>query len=417
MSQTSTAGDIRQPRFDWVAATIAWRYLRTRKRRFAAFITWVCVAGLSMGVLVLTVVVSVMNGFDAELKQRILGTVPHIVLPGRQMSEPGMQAVTALEGVVGAYDFFLGAGMVTKNGAVNPVTVYGIDSASSDALLQIGSHMIYGSLRDLAGPGREIILGSPLAAHLALLPGDSVALIVSEPTANGLRPRMLRFRLVGTFELGAELDYSLAIVDLSDLAKQHLAAMGTLGVRLTLANPLLAEGIARQLDEQYPTWIVKSWAENYGELFRAVRLEKALMFLILLMVVAVAAFNIVSGQMMVVTDKRSDIAILRTMGASAKTILQAFMLQGIVISSIGIVVGLVCGVISAIWITEVLALMKSWFGFSLLEGTYFVEVPSLILGSDLWLIGILSWCLCLVSAWLPAHRAAQLNPIEGLHTG
>ncbi len=370
-----------------------------------------------MGVLVLTVVLSVMNGFDAELKERILGTVPHIVLPGKRMTDPGLVELTTFEGVVGGYDFFLGAGMVTKNGAVNPVTVYGIDPKSPAALKQVAAHMRYGAIEDLSGDSREIILGAPLAGHLALLPGDSVALIVSEPDGQGLKPRIQRFRLVGTFELGAELDYSLAIVDLADIAEQKLAAMGTLGVRLTLDNPLLADGIARTLAQAHPSWEIRNWSESYGELFEAVRLEKALMFLILLMVVAVAAFNIVSGQMMIVADKRSDIAILRTMGAPAQTILQTFLLQGVVVSGVGIVVGLVCGVIAAVWITEIVAVMKVLFGFSLLEGTYFLEVPSLIQVSDLWLIGLLSWGLCLFSAWLPAHRAAQLNPIDGLHTG
>lgn len=406
-----------RPIVDWVALTIAWRYLRTRKRQFAAFITWVSVVGLAMGVLVLTVVLSVMNGFDAELKERILGTVPHIVLPGKRMTDPGLAELASLEGVVGVYDFFLGAGMVTKNGAVNPITVYGIDPSSRDALKQVGAHMRYGSVEDLAGTGREIIMGAPLAGHLALLPGDSVALIVSEPDGQGLKPRIQRFRLVGTFELGAELDYSLVVVDLADIAERRLATMGTLGVRLTLANPLLAEGIAATLAQAHPSWEIRSWSESYGELFEAVRLEKALMFLILLMVVAVAAFNIVSGQMMIVADKRSDIAILRTIGASARTILQTFLLQGVVISGVGIVVGLACGVVAALWITEIVAVMKTLFGFSLLEGTYFLEVPSRIQTSDLWLIGLLSWSLCLLSAWLPAHRAAQLNPIDGLHTG
>lgn len=406
-----------RPIVDWVALTIAWRYLRTRKRQFAAFITWVSVVGLAMGVLVLTVVLSVMNGFDAELKERILGTVPHIVLPGKRMTDPGLAELASLEGVVGVYDFFLGAGMVTKNGAVNPITVYGIDPSSRDALKQVGAHMRYGSVEDLAGTGREIIMGAPLAGHLALLPGDSVALIVSEPDGQGLKPRIQRFRLVGTFELGAELDYSLVVVDLADIAERRLATMGTLGVRLTLANPLLAEGIAATLAQAHPSWEIRSWSESYGELFEAVRLEKALMFLILLMVVAVAAFNIVSGQMMIVADKRSDIAILRTMGAPARTILQTFLLQGVVISAVGIVVGLACGVVAALWITEIVAVMKTLFGFSLLEGTYFLEVPSRIQTSDLWLIGLLSWSLCLLSAWLPAHRAAQLNPIDGLHTG
>ncbi|MFV2091377.1 MAG: FtsX-like permease family protein, partial [Pseudomonadales bacterium] len=133
------------------------------------------------------------------------------------------------------------------------------------------------------------------------------------------------------------------------------------------------------------------------------------------MVVAVAAFNIVSGQMMVVTDKRSDIAILRTMGARDVTIVQAFLFQGVVISGVGIILGLILGTVVSFWITEIVALMKDWFGFGLLDGTYFTEVPVLIRSADLWLIGLLSGGLCLLSAWLPARRAAGLNPIEGLH--
>jgi lipoprotein-releasing system permease protein len=160
---------------------------------------------------------------------------------------------------------------------------------------------------------------------------------------------------------------------------------------------------------------VESWTATYGELFDAVRLEKLMMFLILLMVVAVAAFNIVSGQMMVVADKRSDIAILRTMGARDATILQAFLFQGVVISGIGIGVGLVAGVIIAHWISEVVAWLKDWFGFGLLDGTYFAEVPVRVVAADLWLIALLSALLCAISAWIPARRAAALNPIEGLH--
>ena len=400
---------------DPVALSLAARYLRSRRHRFAALITWVSVAGMCLGVLVLTVVISVMNGFDAELKSRLLGTVPQLLIDDVQRSDPAIERTASIPEVEDAYDFFLGAGMVTRGGAVNPVSVYGIDPETPEALAMLRRHMVYGLLEDLTGDGRRIAVGAPLAGHLGLLPGDAVALILTTPDAAGPRPSLHRFELAATFEIGAELDYSLVVVALDDLAEMGLADAGQSGVRLTLTNPLLAEGLARQIRREHPDWFVQSWSESYGELFQAVRLEKLLMFLILLMVVAVAAFNIVSGQMMVVTDKRSDIAILRTMGASAWTIGLAFLLQGVLVSSAGILLGLGLGVITASYISEIVALMKDWFGFGLLDGTYFVEVPSLVIPGDLLLIGALSWLLSLISAWLPARRAARLNPIDGLH--
>jgi len=399
---------------DAVALTLAGRYLRKRSRKFAAFITWVSVAGLSLGVLVLTVVLSVMNGFDAELKSRILGTVPHVLLPGRSAEEPEVQALTARDEVESVHDFFEGAGMVTHGGSVNPVTIYGIDPRAPETVAQVASTMTFGTLGDLAGEGRSLVMGAPLANLLGLLPGDVLALVVTQPSAGGVIPELLRFRLVGTFELGAELDYGLVVTDIADLPG-GADRFGTLGARLELSNPLLAAGVAQSIHTAHPDWRVQSWADSYGELFQAVRLEKALMFLILLLVVAVAAFNIVSGQMMVVTDKRADIAILRTMGASAGVIQRTFLLQGLAVSTVGILCGLLGGVATAAWISDIVALAKDWFGFGLLDGTFFVEVPSRIDAADLWLVGLMSWSLCLFSAWLPARRAAALNPIEGLH--
>jgi lipoprotein-releasing system permease protein len=399
-----------------VAWSLALRYLRTRRRQFAAFITWVSLGGLTLGVLVLTVVLSVMNGFDHELKSRILGTVPHVILRDVDRQDPRVAYAVEMDAVVSGYEFFMGAGMVTRSGAVNPVSAYGIDSTDPVAIDSLADKMVYGDLSELSGSGRELVMGAPLASHLGLLPGDTVALIVSEPGPAGLQPRIQPFRLVGAFEIGADLDYSLVVMDLDDFPVEDLGAVGTYGVRLTLTDPLMAEAVADRLLTRYPDMQVESWAVSYGELFQAVRLEKLLMFLILLMVVAVAAFNIVSGQMMVVTDKRSDIAILRTMGASDRTILLTFLLQGVLISGAGILVGLILGVAVSYRITEVVAWMKSWFGFGLLDGTYFVEVPVLIQMSDLMLIGALSGVLCLMSAWLPARRAADQNPIDGLHS-
>ncbi len=399
---------------DSVAWWIALRYLQTRRREFAAFITRVSVAGLSLGVLVLTVVVSVMNGFDAELKKRILGAVPHLLIENLRVDDPGVAELRARPGVTAAYNFFVGAGMVTAAGAVNPVTIYGVDDSAVGAMTTLTDSMQYGSLAETLSHHRGLVMGAPLAAHLGLLPGDTLALVISEPGEAGVTPRILRYELTGLFEVGAELDYSLVVVPVASLPAAP-ESLGTAGVRVTLSDPLAAAGVAERLARAHPEWSVTSWADSYGELFQAVRLEKLLMFLILLMVVAVAAFNIVSGQSMAVNDKRADIAILRTMGALDGTILRIFLLQGLIISALGIVAGLAAGALVARHIGGVMAAAERWLGFSLLEGTYFVEVPSVVQGSDLLVIGLISGTLCLVSAWIPARRAANVNPIAALH--
>jgi lipoprotein-releasing system permease protein len=395
---------------------IAWRYVRTRRRQFASFITRISVAGLSLGVLVLTVVVSVMNGFDTELRERILGTVPHLLIEQAQVGDPALAGVESDPRVRNVYNFFMGAGMVTAGGGVNPVTVFGIDRTAIGAMSTIADGLRYGSLEGLLEEPRGILLGRPLATHLALLPGDSLALVISEPGTEGVTPRILRYRLAGIFEVGAELDYNLVIVAAGSLPATDLATLGSYGVRIELDDPLAAAGFAERLAQRHPDWLVVSWADTYGELFEAVRLEKVLMFLILLMVVAVAAFNIVSGQSMAVNDKRADIAILRTMGALDGTIHRIFLLQGLVISSIGISVGLVAGAVVARHIGALIAAVEGWLGFRFLEGTYFVEVPSVVLMQDLLVIAAISWTLCLLSAWIPARRAANINPIAGLHS-
>ncbi|HEX7035957.1 MAG TPA: FtsX-like permease family protein [Pseudomonadales bacterium] len=400
--------------YSGVAWWIALRYLRTRRRQFASFITRISVGGLSLGVLVLTVVVSVMNGFDAELKQRILGTVPHLVIRGADVGDPEVERVAGLPRVTAVYNFFTGAGMVTAGGAVNPVAIHGLDRSAVGAIATIEDGLRSGSLATLFEEPRGIVMGAPLAAHLGLLPGDSVALVISEPGPGGVTPQILRYRLVDVFEVGAELDYGLVLIPIDSLPGPP-ERLGQLGVRVTLDDPLAAAGVAERLAALEPGWQVTSWADSYGELFQAVRLEKLMMFLILLMVVAVASFNIVSGQSMAVNDKRADIAILRTMGAADRTVSRIFLLQGLLISVIGIAVGLAAGVVVAHHVGAVLAVIERWVGFRLLEGTYFVEIPSVVQPLDLVVIGAISVSLCLISAWVPARRAAALNPIAGLH--
>ncbi len=213
------------------------------------------------------------------------------------------------------------------------------------------------------------------------------------------------------------VDYSVVVVARSALDDLRLEEVGVNGARVVLADPFRAPQIVSELATARPDWDLVSWTDSYGELFQAVGLEKMVMFVILLMVVAVAAFSIVSGQMMVVADKRADIAILSTMGASRGTILGIFLLQGVLVSGLGIAVGLALGTLTAHHIGALIAGAEDLLGFRFLAGTYFVEVPSQVEAVDLLIIGVMSSSLCLASAWLPAHRAAVMNPLEGLHPG
>lgn len=394
---------------------IALRYLRTPRRQFATFVTRLSVAGLSLGVLVLTVVVSVMNGFDAELRTRILGTVPHVFVADRALSDPALARLTATARVRAAFEFFAADGMVTAQGAVNPVAVHGIDRSIGDRLPMISENMVEGRLDDLFAVPRGLLMGAPLATFLGLVPGDPVALVLTDPGPDGVHPRLLRFQLAGLFEVGAELDYGLVIIAREALAASDQAAFGRTGVRITLADPLDAPIWVQQARAAVPELAASSWADTYGELFDAVRLEKGMMFVLLLLVVAVAAFSIVSGQTMAVTDKQADIAILRTLGAPTGLITRIFLLQGLGISTAGIVVGLTAGAFLAKHIGAVIAGLERVLGFRFLEGTYFVSVPSVVVPTDLLIIGSISMALCLFSAWVPARRAAALNPLAGLH--
>ena len=396
-----------------LALAMAARYLWGGRNRYARFVAWMSLVGLALGVLVLSVVVSVMNGLDAQLRTRILGTVPHVLATP---DAPGLaQTLNARQDVRAAYRFFSASGMVSSNGAVVPVSLFGVDPGNAALLSQIDDNMLGGTLAEaLARPG-ALVMGLPIARHLALAEGDAVVLVVSEPAAGSVRPRLKRFRLAGTFALGAELDHYLALAPRNSFSERERRHLGTDGVRVELADPMQVDRFAEELRRLDPTLIVETWKDNYGELFLAVGIEKALMFILLLLVVAVAGFNIVSGQTVLANDKRADIAILRTMGADSGFVARVFLWQGIGAASLGILVGLALGVLVAQNIGQLVATVESWFEFRLLEGSYLVVLPSLVLVEDLFVIGLLSWLLCVLAAWIPAHRAARQNPLAGLH--
>ncbi|MGI9324455.1 MAG: FtsX-like permease family protein [Pseudomonadales bacterium] len=404
---------------------IAWRYLFAGRKRFAALITWTSVVGLALGVMVLTVVVSVMNGFDRELRTRLLGAIPHLVVHSADTSENiqledlAEQLASELPGAKHSITFFQAEGMVTQNGQVSPLSIYGLDSRGLQALTQPGEVFADTGLTALldssAAGARAIVLGAPLARHLGLIRGDPVALILSEPGTSGPKPKLLRFNLAGTFTIGAELDSSLGVISRHSLTAQERLQLGREGVRIDLNKPILADPTARTLKQQNDDLRISTWTSSYGEFFRAVALEKTLMFLVLSLVVAVATFNIVSGQLMVVSEKQEDIAILRTMGAKASLIRRAFTVQGVLIASLGIISGLALGVLAAANIADWIAWLGEVTSYRLLQGTYFAQLPTEIRGSDLAIIGAIAWSLSLLAAFVPAARAAELNPIAALH--
>jgi lipoprotein-releasing system permease protein len=307
--------------------------------------------------------------------------------------------------------------MLTRNGGVHAVAIHGLAREGLRAIDVLDANMRAGRIEDLYEAPGSLVMGAPLARHLGLVPGDPVTLVFTLPRRDTIAPRLERFTLAGLFEVGAEVDYGLVFVGFEDVLRRGLLPAGHAGLRFVIDDPLAIDSARRVAqDELGPGWHLSDWRDEYGELFRAVRLEKGMMFLLLLLIVAIAAFNIVSAQTMLVSDKRSDIAILRTMGASDGLVSRMVLMQGLVVAALGVGTGLVIGLGLAFNVTESVAVLETIIGAKLLEGTYFEEIPVRVLPLDLLLVVAMSLALCVLSALHPARRAAALNPAEALHS-
>jgi len=398
-----------------LAWSLAGRLLTHGENRFARFVTWVSFIGLTLGVMVLTVVITVMNGFDGELKSRLLRAVPHITIADATPQDASYDIARELDGVVSVHAYFQGLGAISVAGQVQPISLYGVSDSGLQALEYIAEHMVEGSVGHLRGHAAGMLLGAPLARYLGLQTGHDLLVLAVENRNESIAPKLMRFTLAGIFELGAEPDYSLAVVNLARQPRGVWQQLGDHGLQVQLEDPLQAPKIAGVLTARLPEADIDSWDSAYGELFAAVRMEKSMMFILLLLVVAIASFNIIAGQTMMVNDKRASIAILRTMGGKASLIRQVFLLQGVGIGVTGTLLGLALGLVCAFNINEILLLVQRITGMHLLDGSFFVEVPVLVQASDLLVIAALSCGLCLLSAWSPARRAAQLDPVQSLH--
>ncbi len=407
-----------------LAWMFGWRYLRARRRaRFVSFTALSAMGGLALGMTVLITVLSIMNGFGNALRERILGTVPHVTVlldhDPRAVAPLLARLQGALRGpdITGVAPFFETQAMLMHEGSVLGVGLFGIDPQTETDVSILPAHMIRGTLHNLRSVPDGVVLGEPLAFHIGVEPGDRVNLLVPLPDGQGgVRPVVLSLVLVGTFQMNAEVDYKLALLDWRAVQGLGLSAAGRYGVRARVADVLAASATADRLRPLLPRSAqVTDWGSRYGELFAAVSMEKAMMGILLGLVVAIASFNVVSTLVMLVDDKRSDIAVLRTLGASTSTVGRIFMTHGALIAGIGLALGVLGGIALSHSVTHVVHGVEWLLGVSLLQGTYFTEVPSKVLVSDVLSVAALGLLVSLAAAIYPARRAAALDPVQGLH--
>ena len=408
--------------FKPISLFIGFRYTRAqRSNRFVSFIALVSMIGLTLGVAVLITVLSVMNGFDRELKNRILGMIPQATVSSSEIIQDWPALVEKAQQqphVVAAAPFTQIQGMLTAQGQVSGIMIYGIDPALEQRVSIIQNHMTAGKLDALQTGDFGIVLGQGLADGLGLSVGDKVTLVLPEasPSPAGVVPRFKRFTVVGIFNIGAEVDSMLGYVALNDAARLLRLPDGAQGVRMKMddifAAPEAAYGLVTELNQ--PNFYPSDWTQTHGNLFSAIQMEKAMMALLLLLIVAVAAFNIVSSLVMVVTDKKADIAILRTLGASPQTITRIFMVQGAVIGLVGTLGGVLLGVLIALNISGFMTWVEHITGMSLFDAYFVNYLPSELKWFDVLWVSIVSGVLSFLATIYPARRAAQVQPAEAL---
>jgi lipoprotein-releasing system permease protein len=406
------------------------RYTRAkRKNHFISFISFTSMIGIALGVWALIVVLSVMNGFQDELRNRILGVASHIEITGINNQLENWPEIVKIAMQTNAQDrptvlaaapYVMAQGMLSYDQAVQGTIVRGVLPAEESKVSNLSAHMKLGHLDDLKSGEFNIVLGSDLAALLGVSVGEKVVLMAPQGqfTPTGVVPRIKQFTVVGIFQIGMyEYDSGLALIHMDDAAKLYRMGDKVSGVRLKL-NDLFDAGeesvkLSNRLNGAY---FVTDWTQQHANFFKAIQLEKRVMFIILALIVAVAAFNIVSTLVMAVTDKRADIAILRTFGASPTSILKIFIIQGALIGIIGTLSGAVVGVLTALNIETIVPFIERTFHVQFLaKDVYYIsDLPSKLIWSDVWTIVILSFVLSLLATLYPSYKASRINPAEAL---
>ncbi len=411
--------------FEW---QIGLRYTRAgrsagRRNGFISFISGLSVAGIALGVAALITVLSVMNGFQKEVRDRMLSVLSHVeVLAGQEpLTDPAEVIAQARRNprVIAGAPYVAGQAMLTHGESVRGVLVRGIDPAIEPSVAEFLRRLPPETLQRLAPGSFGVMVGRELARQLLLGVGDRITRIAPQGTTTpaGVVPRLRQFTIVGVFEAGHyEYDSTLVLTNIEDAARLFRVE-GVTGVRLMTSDMMAAPQIAGELVRSLRGDLyVRDWSMENRNWFAAVQIEKRMMFIILTLIIAVAAFNLVSMLVMTVTDKQSDIAILRTLGASPRSVMQIFMVQGALVGLMGTLIGVVLGVLLALNVDSVVGLVEQAFGFQVLpKGVYFIDrLPSDLHWDDVSRIGLTACALALASTLYPSWRASRVRPADAL---
>jgi lipoprotein-releasing system permease protein len=405
--------------------TVGLRYTRARRRnRFIGINSAVSMIGIALGVWALIVVLSVMNGFQKEVRTRILGVVSHLQILADDNRLEDWQGVRRLAEqhprVIASAPFVQAQAMLSSGQSVRGALVRGILPGEEEKVADLARHMRAGALEALRPGEFGVVLGADLARALGVLRGDKIALIAPQGvvTPAGVIPRLKQFTVVGVFEAGlVDADAGLALVNLRDAQTLYQMGEAVSGVRLKLDDLFAAREVARELLAKLPREVFASdWTRSHANFFRAVEIEKRMMFLILGLIVLVAAINIISTLVMAVTDKQADIAILRTLGAAPGSIVQIFMVQGMVLGVVGTAIGVLTGVVTAINVDRIVKWIEELFAIKFLSKDVYLipDLPSDLQMNDVVTIAITALVLSFLATVYPSWRAGRVNPAEAL---
>mgnify|MGYP003145245257 CR=1 FL=1 len=401
---------------------IGLRYTRAKRRnQFISFISAFSLVGMALGVMALIIVLSVMNGFGREMHERILSVIPHGFidqLPALDDWQALSAQVNQHPQVLASAPYIASIAMVNYAGGVDPIELQGILPEAEAQVSIVDQRMLVGSMAQLQPGEYGIVMGRILAARLMLTPGDKIRIISPEVniTPMGAFTRSRSFTLVGVFEVGAQVDSTLALIHVQD-AQKFLRKTGVQGLHVKTDNMFTAAKVMSELRVQLgDNYRVKDWSQTQGSLFQAVKMEKIVVGALLMIIIAVAAFNIVSSLVLMVADKRSDIAVLRTMGVSARQIMAIFIVQGSAVGFFGTFIGTVVGCIVASSLTPIMNAVESMLGMQVFDpDVYFItQLPSVLLWQDVALICGVALLLSFIATLYPAYRAAQIEPAEAL---